>query len=66
VISTTGDPATPYNDGVALAKELDASLISVQGSRHTAYLSAGIDCVDEAGTDYLVNLTLPADGLSCQ
>jgi pimeloyl-ACP methyl ester carboxylesterase len=66
VISTTGDPATPYDDGVTLAKDLDASLITVEGSRHTAYLSAGISCVDDAGTDYLVDLTLPADGLTCQ
>ncbi len=65
VISTTGDPATPYDDGVTLAKELGAALITVQGNQHTAYLSAGNTCVDNAGTDYLVDLTLPADGLTC-
>ncbi len=65
VISTTGDPATPFAAGVALADQLKASLITVQGTRHTAFLSAEIPCVDDAGTAYLVKLTLPATGLTC-
>ena len=32
VISTTGDPATPYLDGVDLAKQLDATLLTVRAS----------------------------------
>lgn len=65
VISTTGDPATPYQAGVDLARQLNAALITVEGDRHTGYLSAGIDCLDTATTDYLVSLIVPPDGLTC-
>lgn len=65
VISTTGDPATPYQAGVDLAKDLGAVLLTVEGTRHTAYLGAGISCVDEIGNDYLINLTLPPAGTTC-
>ncbi|WP_395726879.1 alpha/beta hydrolase [Nakamurella sp.] len=65
VISTTHDPATPYEAGVNLAKALDARLLTVDGSSHTAFLSAGNKCVNEIGTRYLVDLTLPADGTTC-
>jgi pimeloyl-ACP methyl ester carboxylesterase len=65
VISTTHDPATPYEAGVNLAKALDARLLSVEGSSHTAYLGTGNQCVDDIGNDYLINLTLPADGTTC-
>jgi hypothetical protein len=64
VISTTGDPATPYAAGQELAKLLDARLITVEGDQHTAYLS-GIACVDDAVNGYLIDLTLPKDGLVC-
>ena len=65
VISTTGDPATPYQSGVELAKDLGAVLLTVDGTRHTAYLSAGISCVDSIGNDYLINLNLPPEGTRC-
>ncbi|WP_111765230.1 alpha/beta hydrolase [Nakamurella deserti] len=64
VISTTGDPATPYAAGQELAKLLNARLITVEGDQHTAYLG-GIDCVDDAVNAYLTELTLPEDGLVC-
>src|SRR5581483_3762973 len=35
VVSTTHDPATPYQAGVNLAKQLDAPLITFDGSQHT-------------------------------
>ncbi len=66
VISTTGDPATPYESGVALAEQLGGNLITVEGDRHTAYLSAGISCVDDAATSYLIDLSLPKVGLTCK
>ena len=66
VISTTGDPATPYADGVSLAAQLGASLITFEGNRHTAFLSENSSCVDDAGTNYLVDLTLPKAGLTCK
>lgn len=65
VISTTGDPATPYQAGVELSKDLGGALLTVKGTRHTAYLGAGIACADRIGTDYLVDLKIPADGASC-
>lgn len=65
VISTVGDPATPYQAGVELAKDLGGALLSVAGSRHTAYLGAGIGCADAAGTAYLVELKAPVEGAKC-
>jgi hypothetical protein len=38
VISTTHDPATPYQDGVNLAHELNARLLTFEGTQHTALL----------------------------
>ena len=56
VVSTTGDPATPYQDGVELAKEVGGTLLTVNAVRHTSYLLAGDTCVDKIGTAYLVSL----------
>jgi pimeloyl-ACP methyl ester carboxylesterase len=64
VMSTTGDPATPYQNGVNLAKYLDARLLTVEGTRHGAFLS-GKPCVDQIGNDYLINLKLPPEGAKC-
>ncbi|TCO58733.1 alpha/beta hydrolase family protein [Actinocrispum wychmicini] len=64
VISTTGDPATPYQAGVNLAKALGGSLVTYEATQHTAFLQ-GHKCVDDAGIDYLVRLKQPAPGLRC-
>jgi pimeloyl-ACP methyl ester carboxylesterase len=64
VISTTGDPATPYQAGVDLAKALNARLLTVHGAQHTAAMD-GNRCVDDAVTQYLTDLVLPADGTNC-
>jgi pimeloyl-ACP methyl ester carboxylesterase len=64
VISTTGDPATPYQAGVQLAKQLGARLVTYKGDQHTVALS-GVSCIDDAVDAYLVDLTVPADGLTC-
>ena len=64
VVSTTHDPATPYENGVNLARQLDASLISFEGSQHTVSLE-GNACVDDAVTAYLRDLKPPAEGLRC-
>ena len=66
VVSTKGDPATPYASGVSLAKQLNASLLSVEGTRHGAYLTAGIDCVDQIGNAYLIDGATPAAGTDCR
>lgn len=64
VISTTGDPATPYQAGVGLAKALGGRLLTYEGTQHTAFLQ-GIDCVDRAGTAYLLDGTLPPEETRC-
>ena len=46
-----------------LARDLGAVLLTVEGTRHTAYLNAGIGCVDSIGNDYLINLNLPPEDL---
>lgn len=64
VVSTTGDPATPYAAGVDLARELDARLLTFKGDQHTVVLQ-GQTCVDKAVTDYLVDLKVPNVGATC-
>ncbi|MGS2809854.1 alpha/beta hydrolase [Nocardia sp. MW-W600-9] len=65
VVSTTEDPATPYQAGVDLAAQLGADLITFRGNRHTAALVAGDRCLDDAVIDYLVDLAAPGAGLTC-
>jgi pimeloyl-ACP methyl ester carboxylesterase len=65
VISTTDDPATPYQAGVNLAKALGGRLLTFEGAQHTAFLSANDDCVDKAGVAYLVDGELPPEGTRC-
>ncbi|RLK54747.1 alpha/beta hydrolase [Actinokineospora cianjurensis] len=64
VISTTGDPATPYEAGVALAKALGGRLLTYEATQHTAFLQ-GVRCVDDAGSAYLTELRLPQEGVRC-
>ena len=65
VIGTTRDPATPYEWAVHLADQLESGvLVSRDGDGHTGY-NSGNACVDEAIEDYLVDGTVPEDGLSC-
>jgi hypothetical protein len=65
VVGTTRDPATPYEWAVALADELDSGvLVSRDGDGHTGY-NSGNDCVNEAVESYLINGTVPRDGLRC-
>jgi pimeloyl-ACP methyl ester carboxylesterase len=65
VIGTTRDPATPYEWAEALAAQLESGvLVSRDGDGHTGY-NSGNRCVDLAVEDYLVEGTVPDDGLSC-
>ena len=65
VIGTTRDPATPYEQAVALADLLSSGvLISYDGDGHTAYGRSN-ECVDDAVDAFLVEGTVPEDGLSC-
>ncbi|MCE7008305.1 alpha/beta hydrolase [Kibdelosporangium philippinense] len=64
VVSTTGDPATPYQAGVNLSKALGGALLTYEATQHTAFLQ-GNSCVDNAGSAYLVDLTVPPQGIRC-
>ncbi|WP_232662945.1 alpha/beta hydrolase [Pseudonocardia sp. TRM90224] len=65
VVSSTGDPATPYEDGVSLAKQLKARLLSVENDSHTVALQGSNACTDAVATRYLVDLTPPAQDTTC-
>lgn len=64
VISTTGDPATPYQAGVDLAKQLGGVLLTFKGTQHTVAFQ-GKQCIDDYVADYLVDLKLPPAGATC-
>jgi hypothetical protein len=64
VVGTTGDPATPYQQAVSLAKILSgATLLTFEGEGHTAYGSS--DCINKYVEDYLLGGELPASELLC-
>jgi pimeloyl-ACP methyl ester carboxylesterase len=65
VVGTTGDPATRYAWAKRLADELESGvLITNEGESHTAYLTSS--CVQRAVNAYLLGLTVPKPGLTCQ
>lgn len=64
VVSTTHDPATPYQAGVELAEQLNGGLLTFDGTQHTVAFQ-GNDCVDEFATDYLIDGTVPPTGAQC-
>ena len=65
VVGTTRDPATPYEQAVKLADELDSGvLLSRDGDGHTAY-DSGNSCIDDAINGFFVTGTPPPDGKEC-
>jgi pimeloyl-ACP methyl ester carboxylesterase len=60
VVSTTHDPATPYEAGVNLARELGAPLVTFDGTQHTAVFN-GDECVDSAIMKYFIDQTVPVN-----
>lgn len=65
VLGTTRDPATPYEEAVAMAEQLESGvLVSRDGDGHTAY-NKGNSCVDDAVHGYLIDGKVPDDGLKC-
>lgn len=65
VISTTNDPATPYEWGVAMSKQLESGRLLIhRGEGHTVY-AQGDSCIDQAVNDYLINLNAPESGKTC-
>jgi len=64
VVGTTGDPATPYEQTAKLADMLGVGrVLTWEGEGHTAYPSS--DCITKAVDSYLVDLTVPEEGLRC-
>lgn len=65
VVSTTGDPATPYQNGVVVAERLESGvLVTNAGEGHTVVFT-GKSCIDDLVIDYLVDETVPADDVTC-
>jgi pimeloyl-ACP methyl ester carboxylesterase len=65
VVSTTRDPATPYESGVHVAKTLaHGVLLTHDGDGHVAF-GHGNSCIDAKVTNYLVDLTPPENGTEC-
>lgn len=66
VIGTTNDPATPYEWSESLAAQLEEGvLITRVGEGHTGY-NKGNSCVDGAVEAFLLDDTVPEDGLRCE
>jgi pimeloyl-ACP methyl ester carboxylesterase len=65
VVSVTGDPVTPHEGGIAMAKALGGSLLTVDGKQHGAYLLGGSKCVDDAVSSYLLDLETPPADARC-
>ncbi|MGW1884552.1 alpha/beta hydrolase [Streptomyces sp. NPDC001970] len=66
VVGTTYDPATPYRDAQAMARELaNARLLTNNGYGHTALLNPS-SCVNDHESRYFIDGTLPPAGTTCQ
>lgn len=66
VIGTTNDPATPYEWSESLAEQLEEGvLITRAGEGHTGY-NKGNSCVDSAVEAFLLDDSVPEDGLRCE
>lgn len=66
IVSSTGDPATPYESGVRLTKIITHSvLITGENTQHTAY-GRGSGCIDDPVDRYLTDRQVPRTGLTCQ
>ena len=65
VVSTTNDPATPYEAGVRTAEKLETGvLLTYEGDGHTV-VGNGVSCVDDIVVAYLVDLDAPDDDVTC-
>ena len=61
MVSTTNDPATPYQAGVDLARQLGGTLLTFEGTQHTVVFQ-GNTCIDDIAARYLVDVTVPPAG----
>lgn len=66
VVGARHDPATPYAWAEKLHKDLTGSvLLTYEGAGHTAYLTGG-SCIQDPINAYLINGTVPKDGITCE
>jgi hypothetical protein len=65
VVSSLGDPATPYENGRSLAAQLGSRLLTVANNQHTVALQGINACADRITTRYLVDAVAPATDPSC-
>lgn len=64
LVGTKGDPATPYANTAAMAKALgNGVVLTWDGDGHTAFPKT--QCITNAVTRYLVDLTVPKEGTTC-
>ena len=64
VIGTTGDPATPFEYAVGMAKQLDSGvLIKLRGFGHLAYGQS--PCIRKIVRAYLINNAVPRNNTTC-
>ena len=64
VVATTNDPATPYQAGVDLAKQLGGTLLTFEGTQHTVVFQ-GNPCIDDIAATYLVDVKVPPPDTRC-
>jgi pimeloyl-ACP methyl ester carboxylesterase len=65
VIGNTGDPVTPYQDSVAMARDLArARLLTVDGFGHTEFFNPS-ECASNYEFSYLTTGKLPPRGTVC-
>jgi pimeloyl-ACP methyl ester carboxylesterase len=65
VVSTTNDPATPYEAGVHVAENLESGvLLTYEGDGHTV-VGNGVTCVDDIVVTYLLDVEPPEDETTC-
>lgn len=66
VVGSTGDSATPYQQAVEMAAQLDSGfLVTYDGVGHGA-VSSDNACIRKAVNEYLLSGTVPAKGLVCK
>jgi pimeloyl-ACP methyl ester carboxylesterase len=66
IVATTGDPATPYAAAQSyLTRIAGSSLLTFDGTEHTAYGSDRSVCIDDDVDSYLVDLIIPPAGTRC-
>ena len=67
VVGTLYDPATPYHWAEAVHDQLENSvLVTWNGDGHTAYSAQADECILKSLDAYLLDGTLPEDGLVCE